>query len=358
MKRSSLCLAILAAGACAPALATPTLGEVLKASDINVTGYVDAAYTAYNTDAPAGINPFDNKEKEFSLKQAALTIASQPKDGAGALVNITTGTDADTISSNGSGAGDNFDVTQAFVQYAKGMVTVQAGKFVTLSGAEVISPTGNSNISRSIAFFNAIAYTHTGVRVAVAPMDGLTVYVGQNNGWDKLDETNKEKTTELGVAYTLNDMLSFTLQHYSGKEALIGGAAADGKTKLTDAVVTFKPISALAIIANYDKGSQDEATGVNTDEATWKALNLYVNYQISDQFRVSLRTEKFKDEDTKKIGSTAEVFKENTLTLGYAPASNIEFRAELRKDKADEKVFDGGKSKSQDYRALEVLYKF
>ena len=41
---------------------------------------------------------------------------------------------------------------QAYAQYATGNWTIIGGKFVTLAGAEVIAPTGNTNFSRSLLF--------------------------------------------------------------------------------------------------------------------------------------------------------------------------------------------------------------
>ncbi|MCE8424078.1 MAG: outer membrane beta-barrel protein, partial [Candidatus Methanoperedens sp.] len=51
--------------------------------------------------------------------------------------------------------------------------------------------TGNTNITRSIAFLNAIPFTHTGARFAFAPTDTLTLYAGLNNGWDQQKDQNK-----------------------------------------------------------------------------------------------------------------------------------------------------------------------
>jgi len=58
------------------------------------------------------------------------------------------------------------------VQYAAGPVTVIAGKFVTLAGAEVIAPTRQHElIPRSLLFTNLEPLTHTGIRLTVAPVE-------------------------------------------------------------------------------------------------------------------------------------------------------------------------------------------
>lgn len=372
---------------------TPTLKDVLDASGITATGYVDAAYVHYNNDVPSPINYFDSDKDSFSLKQAAVTIASQPKEGFGALVNITTGSDADCIRSypynknsiltaNGgadcSVNGSGFDVTQAFVQYAAGPVTAIAGKFNTLAGAEVIAPTGNANITRSIAFLNALPFTHTGARVTFAATDTLSLIAGINNGWDQQKDTNNSKTAELGIAWAPVTAFTWTAQIYNGKETICDALTSCASTRdtnrfLFDTVATWKATDALTFVLNYDYGRQDDAvlnSSGSTSDATWNAVIGYINYAFNDQWHASLRGEVFDDKDDYKIGlvdlstgAPSKKTKELTLTVGYAPTSSVEIRGELRRDKADKEAFVDNLNAAtitdaQTVAALEAYYKF
>ncbi len=361
----AIVLANLSLGSAAVfAAEAPTLKDVLGASGISVSGYVDGAYTHFDTDAgtSAGVNYFDaDSSNTFRLKQAGLTIASQPAEGFGALVNLTGGTDATHIHSAGSGTpatgGANttdIDVTQGFVQYAGSGFTVIGGKFNTLAGAEVISPTGNTNISRSVAFLNALPFTHTGVRLSYAPSSTMTFYLGSNNGWDQLVDGNKSKTTELGVSITPSDMISAALYAYSG-----GEGSPSHTLSLIDAVVTIKPIAPLAIVLNYDSDKLKDGTA--TGDAKVTALNVYFNYQVNDKLRTSLRLEQFDDKDGWKFGTVDNKIKGTTLTVGYAPNASFEVRGEIRQDKADAMIYtkdNGIATDKQQYFAVEGLYKF
>jgi len=118
-----------------------------------------------------------------------LTLSALPPEGFGGMVNLTAGSDAKVIGSVGTTT-DEFDVTQAYVHFAKGGLMVIGGKYVTLSGAEVIKSPSNTNFSRSILFGYAIPFTHTGVRAyftpggsAAAPDGKWTFIAGLNNGW-------------------------------------------------------------------------------------------------------------------------------------------------------------------------------
>src|SRR5258708_1678268 len=182
---SAFALPTVALGQAAPAApAAPTLDKVLDASGISLSGYVDTAYSHADRDIEGGnFSPrvFDSQNNSFVLHQVGLQVAKQPKEGFGGLVNITAGRDAGIIRSFDS-TDSTFDVTQAFAQYASGPFTLIAGKFVTLSGTEVIWSPSNANFSRSI-LFGAIPFTHTGVRATYAPSDKISLICCVNNGW-------------------------------------------------------------------------------------------------------------------------------------------------------------------------------
>jgi Putative beta-barrel porin-2, OmpL-like. bbp2 len=131
--------------------AGPSLTDLLTSSGITETGYVAASY--YHSNGYGTDHQFDNKHDSFQIDRAALTIAYQPKQGIGALVNVAAGEDMKILNVAEGSNPNSVDIVQGFVQYATGPLTVVAGKYVTLAGAEVIAPTGNTNFSRSLLFY-------------------------------------------------------------------------------------------------------------------------------------------------------------------------------------------------------------
>lgn len=381
--------------AATPAPADPPIASFWG---FDLSGYIDAAYSnlsgygGFNT-TPAGPGitiggpnrVFDYRRNSLQLHQVALTLANQPKEGFGALINVTFGRDADVIAaydtgpSNGDGCNlvtgqsntgscnrIGYDFTQAFVQYATGPATFILGKYVTLAGAEVISSTADTNFSRSILFGYAIPFSHTGFRASYAVSDALTLIAGVNNGWDDLKDTNSAKTVELGISLTPSKDFSFTGQVYSGKERVGGlvNSGPEGTRNLFDAVATFNATDKLTFILNYDYGTQanaSSATVTGVSKAKWSGIAGYVNYQIVDNWRVSLRGEYFGDSDGYRTG-VAQKWKEATLTLGYTPIKNLELRGEVRRDQSDVPSFINSDissaSKNQRSIALEAIYKF
>jgi hypothetical protein len=359
-----------------PSSGVTSLKDLIANSGIKLNAYIDTAYTYSSGDGvfASGFpnRVFDTEQSSFNLHQAALTVGYQPTDGFGALVNLTAGRDARVIKSYDTTTND-FDVTQAFVQYVHGPFTIIAGKYVTLAGAEVINPTGDVNYSRSILFGYAIPFAHTGIRATYALNDQIGLVFGINNGWDQLKDANSQKTLELGASYTPNKMLSLLIQGYTGTEQVNGFTdTAHGTRSLVDAVATITATDQLSFVVNFDYGSQDNFTSLvngSSITATWIGFAGYANYALSDQWRLSLRGEYFDDQDGYRTG-VVQAWKEATLTAAYMPLKSVEIRAEVRGDWSDKKSFvdnlaaftasSGSSSimKDQYSFALEGLFKF
>jgi len=249
------------------------------------------------------------------------------------------GTDADVIASNGqSRAGTN--LTQAYLQVARGPITFLAGKFSTLAGAEVIESPSNTNFSRSYLFGEAIPFTHTGVRLTYAYNPKISIVAGANNGWDDWKFAGKKKTLEGALLLTPSPGYALTLDTYNGNDFALNGSSALGiapiytNRMLYDGVLTVHPTSALTLVANYDNGTQlgDALGSVATSH--WNGVAGYATYQISPLYAVSLRSETFHDTNGFRTG-LAQRQLSNTATLSYTPNSNLIFRGEIRADAAD-----------------------
>ena len=370
---SALFAAPVAAFAQAKPPAAPTLDKVLEASGITESGYIDFGYTYANKNMEAGVaggpatlRVFDAQNNSFVLHQVGLTLAKQPKEGFGGLVNLTVGRDANVIqSTTGAGAttpNATFDVTQAYAQWAGGPLTVIGGKFTTLAGTEVIASTGNNNVSRSM-LFGAVPFTHTGVRGTWAASDTINVIVGLNNGWDQLTDSNRQKTVELGVTLNPIKPLNIAVSGYSGDE-ISPFTGTNGVRTMVDIVASWAFTDALSVGLEYLDFSQDKA--VASGKAKYSGFAAYASYLITPKYRASLRLESFDDHDgfhfaTTGLATPETKYTEGTLTLAYLAADNFELRGELREDKANQAVFigyDGSTSKTQATVALQGLYKF
>jgi len=339
--------------------AAPTLDKVLEASGISVSGYIDAGYTHSDRNQAAfTTRVFDTQNNSVALNQFGLTVDKQPKEGFGGLVNITVRRDAQFIHSAPEAApGSMFDVTQAFLQYAGGPLTIIAGKFVTLHGSEVIWSPTNPNISRSI-LFGAIPFTHTGVRATWALSDTVNLIAGVNNGWDQLTDVNKGKTLELGATLNPIKPLSITVSGYSGKEPT--SATTEGTKTSLNAVASYTIIDPLSVGLEVLSVSQENAGG-GTTKQKYRGVAGYVSYMFAPKFRGVVRVESFDDKDGFHFGTATTKYKEVTLTGAFLASDSFEARVEARRDQATNTVFTdfaGAASKTMTSIALQGLYKF
>jgi len=337
------------------------LSQILDEIGLAVTGYVSSSF--YHSTGDSTFHQFDIEHNTFQLDQASVTIAYQPKQGFGALVDLTAGEDARVLNAAetggpaGNGTNSSFNVTQAYLQYATGPLTVIAGKFVTLAGAEVIDPTKNMQFSRSLLFFSE-PLTHTGVRATYAATDTLNLIVGVNNGWNYTSTSYGSKTAELGIAYTPNKIIAVTAQAYVGKDP-----SADAVRTVVDGVVTYTVTSQLSLALNVNWGKQDEQPSSGLPNLDWTTIAGYANWAFNDQWRVSVRGEILDDKEGFVTGAQQKV-KEGTLTFGYSPVKAFELRAELRYDWSNQPTFESRVNNQASFNdhqtgfALQGLYKF
>jgi hypothetical protein len=341
----------------------------------DLTGHVDVGYSYLSGSGKfvSGVNDrvFDFKHNSAYFHALDLTFTNMPESGWGGLVDVTIGKDADVIAAYGTiskskgpanGANHYVDPTQFFVYYGAAPFSIIAGKYVTNAGAEVIKSDGDVNYSRSILFGYAIPFTHTGVRATYKVNDALTVLGGVNEGWDAFESPSHNATVELGGTFAPTKTVSFVASYYGGKELVTNypKSSAKGTRNLFDIVGTFNATDQLTFIVNYDYGDQEQAAA-NGGKAKWQGIAGYANYQINDQWRLSLRGEYFDDKDGYRTG-VVQKWKEATLTLAYLPAKEWEIRGEVRVDKPDQSGFlksDGVTPTSNQHSVgVEVLYKF
>ncbi len=355
--------------------AEPAAAPIFSIGGFDLTGHIDVGYARLSGSGKfvSGVNNrvFDFKHDSAYFHALDLTFTNTPDSGFGGLLDVTLGKDADTIAAYGTiskskgpanGANHYADVTQLYAHFGAAPFSIIAGKFVTNAGAEVIKSDGDVNYLRSILFGYAIPFTHTGIRATYKVSDALTVLGGVNQGWDAFEDPNHDKTIELGGTFAPSKMVSLAASYYGGKERVSNYPKSDanGMRNLLDLVATFNATEQLALILNYDVGTQERGAP-DGGKARWQGIAGYANYQLNDQWRVSLRGEYFDDRDGYRTG-VAQKWKEATLTLAYLPAKEWEIRAEVRADKSDQSAFlkpDGvTPTSSQRSFGLEALYKF
>lgn len=346
-----------------------------KESDFKVSGYIDGSYNNLQRNyftSGSFDRVFDNEKNGLTVHQTAITLAYQPLQGFGGLINPVMGYDTNIFAPYGFKPITEFDsqtfsidAPQAFLQYTKNAFTLSGGRFVELAGAEALFPIQDTNFSRSILYGYAEPFTILGIRGTYVANDKLTFIAGINNGWDNIRDWSRDKTIELNASYTMNSFFSFSPTIYTGQERVAPQTdnGPEGWRTLIDLIGTFNLTDKLTLIANYDYGWQTNATLPNgtNNKAIWQGIAGYLNYKFNDYWNTSLRGEYFNDQNGYRTG-VRQAWKEATLSLGYIRIKNLEIRAELRHDFSNVNSFTNFNgvtvsNNNQSY-ALEAFYKF
>jgi hypothetical protein len=304
----------------------------------------------------------DHKANSFTLDLAQIVIlkdATAP-GAAGFKVKISAGEWAKLIHAAGLGdaaAGQNpdaFDLTEAYLSYVAGVgkgLRFDFGKMGTFIGAEVLEAKDNPNYSRSLLFSYAEPLTHTGLKVSYPVSDKVSAAFFAVNGWDNATDNNKAKSYGLSLGLVPAEMFSASINVLQGPEQTDNSS---NMRTLWDIVATIKPVKKLAIILNYDDGTEEKA-GAAGEDVKWSGLSGIVKYDISEKYAVALRGEYFDDKDGFRTGTVQKV-KEMTLTFDAKLDNGLIIRPEYRHDSSDKESFDNGTQKDQDTIALALMY--
>lgn len=175
---------------------------------VEVHGLVDTSFGAnfgQTQSQPNALRLFD-AQNGFQLGFAKLTAAAAPAP-VGFRLDLGVGTTASILSGKPPGATSVGDATieQGFVSLKVPRdVVIDAGRFVTNAGAEVIEAKDNWLYSRSILFNYAIPFTHVGVRITapIPAAPALSAMGSFFNGWDNPPgKVGSKKAGHLALSY-------------------------------------------------------------------------------------------------------------------------------------------------------------
>jgi hypothetical protein len=337
---------------------------------IAVHGMVDAGYEHNFNQPNSNVNVFRAWDEDgFQLTQGNLHIE---RDGTvGFVTDINVGQVANAISSvtrysNTATVGPQWiDPTQYYLTYTAPIgsgISFEAGRFVTLLGAEVIPVYNNQNYneSRGLLFNLGEPLTHTGIRASYTFNDYVSATAGLNNGWDDPGTANNGGPNYEGEL-TLNNKdksLSFVLNGIWGPNLVTGAVPgfptgqghSNSNLGAIDPIGTWKPsfIPNLTLQTEYLYATESGPV-VGGHSATWQGLAQYVVYDWTPSVELATRAEFFQDKDGARTGftgvapnlPTGQTLWEITQTLSYKvpEVTGLTARLEYRHDNSSENVF-------------------
>ena len=327
-----------------PANPSPGTSITSLLGPISLSGFVDMYYN-YNSNQPASrtsaFRSFDAASNQFALNLVELVVDKTPDLtnsrtgyhialGFGQAINAVNGSDP-------GGLGFDQYLKEAYFSYVapvgKGL-QIDAGKFVTPHGAEVIETKDDLNYSRGLLFSYAIPYFHYGLRAKYAFNDKYSLSGFLVNGWNNVIDNNTGKTYGMGFGWNPNRKISLTQNYMAGPEQANNNSS---WRQLWDTVVTYAPNSRLSFTVNTDYGRGDRMPGV-ARPVFWTGAAGYVKYAFNEKCAFVTRYEYYDDPSGFTTG-TAQHFNGITGTFQRMIAGHIMSRLEFRRDMSNEPTF-------------------
>jgi len=252
-----------------PAAATPDVAAEPPGffDTINASGFVAATYF-YNFNSPhagdlsGGNAPVDLLHPDansFSLDQLWLTISrdASEEQRAGFKADFVYGKTASILSGDNvdGGAGNDFDLYQGYVTYLAPLgegVTIQAGKFATLIGAEVAASRDNWNITRGNVYNYIQPINHTGILAStpIGPVSATFGFVDETRAFPATNaDPNRNKALLFGLGAS-GETISGSFAGTWGRAP--SGADEDDKELILDFIGRFTPNERVSTYVNFD----------------------------------------------------------------------------------------------------------
>ena len=315
-----LCLAVLLVAPLAAAAEDAPAKE--EAPKVVFSGLVDAYYTANLTQSQAvdntGLRAYDGLTG-FNLNWAKFG-ASMAAEPVGFKIDLAFGPESNYTTQD--------YVLQAYGSAKLGPGVLDFGLFTTSAGFELFESNANWLYTRGYIYQFVVPTSHQGARYTVDMGDGLTLQGSLTNGWelpdgDQITRTGSPRKTGHLSAFYAGEAVSGAVSVYYGKEA----EAAD-PTLLLDGNVGYKTGALETNLSGAYRTIGDEKR---------MAVNLQGRFTLSEALKLAGRFEYLSIDP----GGDADTSSGWNLTAAaiHPIGSNLEMRAEVRYDKASEKVF-------------------
>lgn len=342
---------------------------------IEFTGYTYGSYNylVRSNKFISGVynRAYDIATNGFRLNQVYGQAELTPEYGIGGFANVLIGSDAITTDPQGINPDvfqlRNFGLAtpEAYLKFDYGKTQLHAGLILTLSGYESFVYTEDNNYSRSILDNYAQPGKHMGFRLIHWIANQWKLVFGTLNAWSSVEDAGRQTGMEAGIEYHNGDIFLLNANFFSTNSYLSDDVSNGpfGRRSLVDIFGHYNLTDNLQLAWNFDYGWQTKAelpTGA-IDEAVWKGIAGYVNYQINDKWRTSFRAEVYDDGEGYTTG-VRQVWKELTLTVGYELITDLELQAETRHDFSSTAAFanKGGEGANNNQQSFAVagVYKF
>ena len=335
---------------------------------LNLGAFVDTYYSQ-NWNAPkpnTGTNLYQpyTAHAGFGLAWVGLDASVDP-DPVGAVMQLRFGPAVPNLTLGDSAIPGGIGFVQnGYVSWRPsgkdGKLTLIAGKFDTVYGAEVAQSQLNFNYTRS-ALYSAQPFFHTGLRADIQVSDQFALKLLAVNGWNNTIDNNSGKSLGAQLSVTPAEGYVFSLGYMGGPEesdyvaapppapggvspGIVRNVGNDSRMRhLVDIIGDMKLTPDFRVVVNGTYVTQTVVDPANKSDksVSWFGAELLARYAFSGVWAAAVRGEYIKDKDGLVTAPNTKALSlvTGTLTLEAAPHKNLVIRLDNRLDLADAEVF-------------------
>jgi len=220
------------------------------------------------------------------------------------------------------------------------------------------SPLSIDNImySRSMSS-DLVPYYFTGVYLTYDIDEILTLRAGIVNGYQLINETNRDKSLNVFISYHPSDNFEIAYSNYIGNDEPEGSP--EKYRYFNDMYIKYKPFDNFEVNLTGQYHVQDNATPMGGRAETLLGV-LIMQYEFTEEWAVGVRGEYLNDpytilmvdtqpNDDPFYGSTS------SLVLNYRPEENIAFRIESKYFWSEYEIFPEENTQSSQTDAFIVI---
>ncbi len=322
-----------------------------------ISGSVDVYYKYdFNKQAGNSKTSFTNSHNSFELGAARVKI-EHTIGKVGAVAELAFGRRAEEFSYND----DNnlAAIRQLYVTYSPvNNIKFTAGEFATHFNNEVFEPELNRNYSMSYMFTYG-PFFHTGVKAdATFGKHGFMLGIANPNDFKSLN--NAKKYVIAQYSFAPDEKFKAYINYFAGKRP-----SDTAKVSQLEAILTqkFSDKFNMLYIGSVAFNKYRQA-GKYGDSQNWWCSGLYFNYDPTNVFGLTLRTEYFNDKKQQNVFASSitgggNLF-ETTLSANFK-IDNLIIIPELRYENASEEIYlksSGAGTKNAGSFLIAAVYKF
>ena len=306
-------------------------------AQLTIGGYVETFWQWNFNDPSNGVTAeraFDNRHDSFTLDNAAIDVLGSKGPVTAHLVLQTGNTPATYYAAEPAWQ----HIQQAVLGYTTHRVLVEAGVFLSPIGPESIPNKDQWNWSRS-NLFSGLPYYHAGARATVPVTTHWSVSAQLYNGWNAIENNNRELSPALAATYTVPDRLTWQTLYFGGVERTTGAPEGAPWRHLLDSYASWTITARTSVLAQLDGGFENNRFGTSS----WYAGAAYVRQQLAPWLYGAARADYFHETVP---GGAAPIFwagsrwvSSGTLTLDTRPAETVSVRVEFRHDQSQAPLF-------------------